>query len=98
MPHITDRDVYASAMELVDAHRGRAIVFVERRWTEMEDAGDDAGLHYWRRVMMICSQCLDRRRLEFSGYDQCDGLDASPGFVSVIGTLLPIAPWGRSSL
>lgn len=51
MTHIPDRDVYASAMELVDTHGSRAIVFVERRWTEMENAGDDAGLHYWRRVM-----------------------------------------------
>jgi len=30
--------------------------------------------------------------------DQRDGLVAPSGFVSVIGTLFPIAPWGRFSL
>ena len=41
---------------------------------------------------------LDHRRLEFSGFIQGGGLVAPPEFISEIGTLLPIAPCGRSSL
>lgn len=48
---IPDRDIHASAMEINDAHGSRAIVFVERRWTEMEGAGDGTGLHHWRRIV-----------------------------------------------
>ncbi|OOO44826.1 hypothetical protein BS629_26190 [Rhizobium leguminosarum bv. viciae USDA 2370] len=35
---------------------------------------------------------LDHRRLEFSGFVQGGGLVAPPGFISKIGTLLPMAP------
>lgn len=41
---------------------------------------------------------LDRPKAEFSGFAQGDGLVTPPDFVSMIGTLLPIAPCGRSSL
>ena len=41
---------------------------------------------------------LDQRMVEFSGLTQGSGLAALPGFISEIGTLLPIAPWGRNSL
>jgi hypothetical protein len=44
------------------------------------------------------SQTFHHRRLEFSGFDQGDGLATSPDFVSTIGDLFPMAPWGRSSL
>jgi hypothetical protein len=44
------------------------------------------------------SQTLDQRKLEFSGFIQGSGLVALPEFISEIGTLLPIAPCGRSSL
>ncbi|WP_221159310.1 hypothetical protein, partial [Rhizobium bangladeshense] len=37
-------------------------------------------------------QTLDQRKLEFSGLCQGGGLVALPGFISAIGTLLPIAP------
>ncbi len=37
-------------------------------------------------------------RLEFSGPSQGDRLAMSPGFISVIGVLLPMPPWGPSSL
>lgn len=40
----------------------------------------------------------DRPKAEFSGFAQGDGLVTPPDLVSVIGTLLPIAPCGRSSL
>ena len=49
-------------------------------------------------VALIRPRCLDRRRVEFSGFDQGDGLVAPPDFVSEIGVLFPIAPWDRSSL
>lgn len=35
---------------------------------------------------------LDQRIVEFSGLSQGSGLVALPGFISAIGTLLPIAP------
>ena len=41
---------------------------------------------------------LDHQGLEFSGFAQGDGLVTSPDFVSMIDTLFPIAPCGRSSL
>jgi hypothetical protein len=41
---------------------------------------------------------LDRQVAEFSGFAQGDRLVTHPDFVSMIGTLLPIAPFGRSSL
>lgn len=43
-------------------------------------------------------QTLDQRRLEFSGFSQGGGLVTLPEFMSAIGTLLPIAPCGRTSL
>ena len=49
----------------------------------------------WIRVQgpdVVRFVCRDRRRLEFSGYHQGDGLDASRGFVGMIGTLVPIVP------
>ena len=52
--------------------------------------------HFW--VKMIRSPTLDRPKAEFSGIAQGDGLVAPPDFVSMIGTLFPIAPCGRSSL
>ena len=51
---------------------------------------------FWAR--MIRSPTLDRLTAEFSGFAQGDGLVTPPDFVSMIGTLLPIAPCGRSSL
>jgi hypothetical protein len=41
---------------------------------------------------------LDRPKAAFSGLDQGDRLVVSPYFVSVIGALLAIASYGRSSL
>ena len=48
--------------------------------------------------LVIRSPTLDRPKAEFSGFAQGDGLVTPPDFVSMIGTLLPIAPCGRSSL
>lgn len=48
---ICDRDIYASAKILAEKYGGGAIVYVERQWTRMETAGDDAGLHTWQRIM-----------------------------------------------
>ena len=48
--------------------------------------------------LLLRPPTLDRPKAEFSGFDQGDRLVMSPDFVSVIGTLLPIAPCGRSSL
>ncbi len=50
------------------------------------------------RWSLIRSPTLDRPKAEFSGFAQGDGLVTPPDFVSMIGTLLPIAPCGRSSL
>ena len=36
---------------------------------------------------------LDQGMVEFSGLSQGSGLAALVGFISEIGTLLPIAPW-----
>ncbi len=47
---------------------------------------------------LIRPRSLEHPRLEFSGPSQGDRLAMSPGFISVIGVLLPMAPWGRSSL
>lgn len=47
---------------------------------------------------LIRPPTLDRPKAEFSGFAQGDGLVTSPDFVSMIGTLLPIALCGRSSL
>ena len=47
---------------------------------------------------VIRSPTLDRPKAGFSGFAQGDGLVTPPDFVSMIGTLLPIAPCGRSSL
>jgi hypothetical protein len=47
---------------------------------------------------MIRPSTLDRPKAEFSGFAQGDGLVTPPDLVSRIGTLLPIAPCGRSSL
>lgn len=47
---------------------------------------------------LIRPPTLDRPKAEFSGFAQGDGLVTPPNFVSMIGTLLPIAPCGRSSL
>jgi hypothetical protein len=44
------------------------------------------------------SLTLHRPKAEFSGFAQGDGLVTPPDFVSMIGTLLPVAPCGRSSL
>ena len=41
--------------------------------------------------IMIRPPKLDRLKSEFSGFDQGDWLAVLPNFVSVIGTLLPIA-------
>lgn len=48
--------------------------------------------------LVIRPRFLEHPRLEFSGPSQGDRLAMSPGFISVIGVLLPMAPWGRSSL
>ena len=50
------------------------------------------------RSFMIRHHSLDHPGLEFPGQGHGDGLGASPGFISVIGGLLPMAPCGRSSL
>ena len=50
------------------------------------------------RERLIRPRFLEHPRLEFSGPSQGDRLAMSPGFISVIGVLLPMAPWGRSSL
>ena len=47
---------------------------------------------------LIRSPTLDRPKAESSGFAQGDGLVTPPDFVSMIGTLLPIALCGRSSL
>ena len=47
---------------------------------------------------LIRHHSLDHPGLEFPGQGHGDGLGASPGFISVIGGLLPMAPCGRSSL
>ena len=49
-------------------------------------------------LVVIRFPTLDRPKAEFSGFAQGDGLVAPPDFVSMIGTLLPIAPCARSSL
>jgi len=51
MTPISDRDIYITANQLVKARGGRAIVFAEKKLTEMEDVGDDDGLNVWQRVM-----------------------------------------------
>ena len=50
------------------------------------------------QFILIRPPTLDRPKAEFSGFAQGDGLVTPPDFVSVIGTLFPIAPCGRSSL
>ena len=50
------------------------------------------------RGFVIWPPTLNRPKAEFSGFAQGDRLVLPPDFVSVIGTLLPIAPCGRSSL
>ena len=49
-------------------------------------------------IILVRPRTFYRRWREFSGFDQGDRLVMSPDFVSVIGTLLPIALCGRSSL
>ena len=49
-------------------------------------------------AVLIRHHSLDHPGLEFPGQGHGDGLGASPGFISVIGGLLPMAPCGRSSL
>lgn len=51
-----------------------------------------------RLAVLIRPRFLAHSKLEFSGPSQGDRLAVSPGFISVIGVLLPMAPWGRSSL
>lgn len=41
---------------------------------------------------------LDHLGLEFSGFRQIGGLVLPSDFTNMIGDLLPIALWGRSSL
>ena len=48
--------------------------------------------------VLIRSPAFYRLWAEFSGFAQGDGLVTPPDLVSMIGTLLPIAPCGRSSL
>ena len=50
------------------------------------------------QLVLIRSPTLERPQAEFSCFAQGDGLVTPPDFVSMIGTLLPIAPCGRSSL
>ncbi len=47
---------------------------------------------------LIRHHSLDHSGLEFPGQGHGDGLGAPPGFMSVIGCLLQMAPCGRSSL
>jgi hypothetical protein len=65
--------------------------------------GPPCYLHYRHHFVdavrtVLRSQTFHHRRLEFSVFDQGDGLATSPDFVSTIGDLFPMAPWGRSSL
>ena len=48
--------------------------------------------------VVVRPHSLDHSELEFSGPSQGDGLAASPRFINAIGGLLPMAPWGRTSL
>ena len=48
--------------------------------------------------LLIRTPSLDRRKVEFSGFNHVGGLAAPSGFISEIGGLLPMAPCGRSSL
>jgi hypothetical protein len=47
---------------------------------------------------LLCTQSLERSRVEFRACFHDDGLGAPSGFCSEIGDLLPIAPCGRTSL
>ena len=47
---------------------------------------------------VIRPHSLEHPELEFSGPSQGDRLAVSPGFINVIGVLLPMALWGRTSL
>jgi len=47
---------------------------------------------------VIRPHSLEHSKLEFPGPSQGDGLAVSPGFINVIDVLLPMAPWGRTSL
>jgi hypothetical protein len=49
-------------------------------------------------LLLLCTQSLERPRLEFRACFHDDGLGAPSGFCSEIGDLLPIAPCGRTSL
>ena len=49
-------------------------------------------------MVVIRRPTLDHQGLEFSGFAQGGGLVTPPDFVSMIGSLFPIAPCGGSSL
>ena len=56
-------------------------------------------LFIWGVLLLLDrTHFLRHSELEFSAFSQDDGLVASPGFMSVIGGLFPIALWGLSSL
>ncbi len=50
--------------------------------------------------MMTCDPIhnVGSRKAEFSDLAQGDGLVVPPSFFNMIGTLFPIAPYGRPSL
>jgi hypothetical protein len=47
---------------------------------------------------LIRHHSLEHPELEFPGPSQGDRPAVSPGFINAIGGLLPMAPWGRTSL
>jgi len=55
-------------------------------------------LHGVPGVIVHLPPTLDHLGLDFSGFDQIGGLVSPSDFTSIIGDLLPIALWGRSSL
>ncbi len=67
--------------------------------TTAEDLARVLGLYGLVRFAgLVRPRTFYRLWREFSGFAQGDGLVTPPDFVSVIGTLFPIAPCGRSSL
>ena len=50
------------------------------------------------RRVLLCTPSLDHPKVEFAALFHGDGLGAPSGLCSDIGTLLPKAPCGRTSL
>ena len=95
-PMTEDRLPLAEMM--AEAGDGDFLRFVAEAVVQLLMETDMDGLIGAGRHELICPQSLDRRRLEFPACNHGVGLGAPPGFCNEIGTLLPIDPWGRSSL